>query len=256
MTVQDGARESGRGARRMPAQSYVVYLRRIWSHPYADENVPWPRILALMWLIQYAQFAERVKHYRGHRITVPAGHFVASVRMLATRFRWSNPKVLRFLDELVRDETLCTVGVTPAGTLYRFVNWELHQPASSGSVTVDVNSNVHADVHRDGTKRSNGKKGEERTTWLTPYLTAWTEQFGTDYPASRLAGEIRSVHGQLGPDECLVRWRRYLSATTDVQYATGSSFARTHTRYSGDSVTGNLSGNGAQPLSMGERVLC
>jgi len=142
----------------MPSEPYVVFLRRIWTHRFADEALPWPRLLALMWLIQYAQFAERTKRFGGHSIAVPTGHFVASVRRLARQFRWSNPKVMRFLDELVRDETVCTVRVTPAGTLYRFVNWELYQPGASAIVTSDVHSNVNADVHSDGTRRSNDKE--------------------------------------------------------------------------------------------------
>lgn len=233
-------RKSIRSKGRMPTESYVVYLRRIWTHQYIEEPVSWPRLLALMWLIQYAHFSDGVKRYRGHEINVPAGHFIASVRRLGKQFRWSNPKVLRFLDELVRDETLCTVSVTPAGTLYRFVNWGLHQPRTSAAVTADVHSHVNSDVNSDRTRRSNGKKrlrkektsSASRETWLTPFFEVWERKYGTMPLAGKLAGALQPVVKKLGAEETLVRWQRYVQRT-NLETVNVWHFAEKHSLYAG-----------------------
>jgi hypothetical protein len=138
-----------------------------------------------MWLIQYAQFTDRTK--RG--VHVPRGHFVASLRRLARQFNWSPPTASRFLRELEASQTICKVamtdpvtkGVTPAGTLYRFINYELYQPARKArvtdGVTLDEPENVTAELTRRSKKprktnlssvststRSSSRSEELRTT--------------------------------------------------------------------------------------------
>ena len=75
---------------------FVIYARKIWDDSYLPERKSWPRKFALMWLIQYAQFADRTKA----GVHVPRGHFVASYRRLARQFHWSAPTVRRFLEDL------------------------------------------------------------------------------------------------------------------------------------------------------------
>src|SRR4051812_5562345 len=93
-------------------RGFVIYSRAIWDENYLPERVHWPRKFALMWLIQYAQFADRMK--RG--VHVPRGHFVASLRRLARQFNWSPPTVSRFLRELEASQTICKVAMTDGVT--------------------------------------------------------------------------------------------------------------------------------------------
>ena len=139
-------------------RGFVIYSRAIWDEDYLPERIHWPRKFALMWLIQYAQFADRTK--RG--VHVPRGHFVASLRRLARQFNWSPPTVSRFLRELEASQTICKVamtdgvtkGVTRAGTLYRFVNYELYQPSQKRSITDAVTLDEAESLTMDVTRRN------------------------------------------------------------------------------------------------------
>jgi hypothetical protein len=70
-----------------------------------------------------------------------------------------------------------------------------------------------------------------RTTWLTPYVDAWKADYGSEPTAGKLAAHLGKVHKQLGAEECLLRWTRYLADTPDVRHASGARFSETHPRY-------------------------
>lgn len=58
----------------------------------------------------------------------------------------------------------------------------------------------------------------DSTTWLSPYMAAWKQQYDGDMPVEPNVAALRTLEKQHGPDEVLRRWTLYLSRT-------GSAFA-------------------------------
>lgn len=68
----------------------------------------------------------------------------------------------------------------------------------------------------------------KNATWLTPYGGAWTERWGpeSEPPWGELGQHLKRPHAQLGPEETLSRWRRFLAATEKSQWARPARFAQ------------------------------
>ncbi len=63
-------------------------------------------------------------------------------------------------------------------------------------------------------------------TWLTPYVTAWEEEFGGTPvfgPMMKALGPLHTKHGEV---EVLARWKKYLKVA-DPLYANPARFAQT-----------------------------
>lgn len=83
-------------------------------------------------MIQFAAHGPVTCQSSGFTVVVPRGHFLASVRLLAGRWGWSNGKVVRFLRWCEDDGRLATANGTPIGTLYRLVNYDVYQSSETG----------------------------------------------------------------------------------------------------------------------------
>lgn len=77
-------------------------------------------------LCQMATRNPRDLSYGHEMIRLAAGELVVSVRTLAERWKWSKSAVSRFLDTLVKRDTLRNVRGTPAGTVYLIENKDLY----------------------------------------------------------------------------------------------------------------------------------
>lgn len=76
----------------------------------------------------------------------------------------------------------------------------------------------------DGTARTRAA----RETWLTPYCEAWAERWGSESkpPGGEMARALREAEKRLGGDvaECVARWRRFLAAAEQSQFARPARF--------------------------------
>lgn len=127
------------------------------------------------------QMATRVPR-EGRYATLGVGEFVASVRTLARRWGWSKSRVLRFVCELEARTAIETVSETPAGTVYRIVNYRTY------AIDRDSERDTSRDSERDrsgtaarqeqqvtGNKTSSptSKKSRKRSKSETQLPSSW-----------------------------------------------------------------------------------
>ena len=89
---------------------YVKIARGILKHSkFKDE--PFTEREVWIWLICGASYkTDTIRIPNTSIVTeVKRGDYVASIRFLATKFKWSNSRVRRFLDRLERGKMLSTV---------------------------------------------------------------------------------------------------------------------------------------------------
>lgn len=165
------------------------------------------------------------------------GEFVSSLRYLEARWGWDKNTVSRFLGALVKEGFLVRQRKGHTGTVYLVANYDRYQnPAERFGTVIGTANGTEKGHGRD--KREEGKEGNfsngVRTTWLTPYLEAWRAQYGTDFSVEKSSRPLRAVEKEVGAEECLARWRRYLVGTKLI-HASAARFAETHTAFAGSS---------------------
>ena len=92
---------------------YVKIGRSVFGHNMFKEE-PYTEREGWIWLICGASYkTDTIRIPNTSIVTeVKRGDYVASIRFLATKFKWSNSKVRRFLDRLERGKMLSTVTYT------------------------------------------------------------------------------------------------------------------------------------------------
>lgn len=109
---------------------------RLW-----DDGTPYDRRSAWTWLIQSAAWKDSTYRVAGGKVPLKRGEFVASIRFLAERFKWSKSSVSRFLQELSDRKSIAStpqiaghlagrVAGQPVGHLgrvYLIANYETYQ---------------------------------------------------------------------------------------------------------------------------------
>lgn len=132
--------------------------RGIWDHDVFEE-VPFTQREAWIWLVGEAAFKERRRNIGGKVIELKRGQLAASVRFMASRWKWGKSSVDRFLTKL-RAETM--IG-TDAGTgilVITICNYDEYQRVALPSGTDNgTEGGTAAGQQRD--KRENIKNIEE-----------------------------------------------------------------------------------------------
>jgi len=80
--------------------------RGIWDHDLFADDEPFSRREAWLWLISEAAWKPHRRRVAGRAIEVNRGQVVASLRFLAGKWRWSEPRVRRFIDTLKNDSMI------------------------------------------------------------------------------------------------------------------------------------------------------
>lgn len=65
-----------------------------------------------------------------------------------------------------------------------------------------------------------------RETWLSPFASAWRQQFQASPPWGQLARSLRPLIAEHGDEEVLRRWKNYLLGA-GAQYVSPTRFATT-----------------------------
>jgi hypothetical protein len=89
--------------------------RGIFNHPTLDDGKPYSRREAWVWLISEAAYRPHAVTVSGHKINLRRGQTAHSLRFMAKAWRWSEPKVRRFLGCIKTDALIDAVsdaGVT------------------------------------------------------------------------------------------------------------------------------------------------
>lgn len=77
--------------------------RGIWDHDVFQDSAPLSRREAWLWLLSEAAWKPHRRRIAGRVIDVARGQVAASLRFIASKWRWSEPRVRRFLS-LLRNE--------------------------------------------------------------------------------------------------------------------------------------------------------
>jgi hypothetical protein len=77
--------------------------RGIWDHDFLSSVDPFSRREAWLWLVSEAAWKPRRRRIVGRIIELERGQLVASLRFIAGKWRWSEPRVRRFLVTLVTE---------------------------------------------------------------------------------------------------------------------------------------------------------
>ena len=106
---------------------YVKIGRSVFGHNMFKEE-PYTEREGWIWLICGASYkTDTIRIPNTSIVTeVKRGDYVASIRFLATKFKWSNSRVRRFLDRLERGKMLSTVtdtGITKI-TIANYDKWQ------------------------------------------------------------------------------------------------------------------------------------
>jgi hypothetical protein len=77
--------------------------RGVFDHPKFSDNKPLSKLEAWLWLLSTAAWKPLRRRISGRTIDLERGQLVASTRFMATRWRWTEPRVRRFLALLKSD---------------------------------------------------------------------------------------------------------------------------------------------------------
>ena len=77
--------------------------RGIWDHDLFFDGKPLSRREAWLWLVSEAAWKERTRRIVGRPIDLQRGELVASLRFIASKWGWSEPRVRRFLAVLISE---------------------------------------------------------------------------------------------------------------------------------------------------------
>jgi len=106
---------------------YVKIGRAVFGHNMFKEE-PYTEREGWIWLICGASYkTDTIRIPNTNIVTeVKRGDYVASIRFLATKFKWSNSRVRRFLDRLTRGKMVSTVSDTGI-TKISIANYDKYQ---------------------------------------------------------------------------------------------------------------------------------
>lgn len=148
-------------------RGFVKLARRAFSKAHGDRWWLEPRTFSKWeaWIdvIQLAQFQAYTYQTEHGPIALDRGEFIASLRFLAERWKWSVKQVRGFVEQAARIDRIRAQRKTQAGTVYVVVNYETYQGEgqAEGTPTVTPEGTPRA---QQGHKNKKVKKGEEERT--------------------------------------------------------------------------------------------
>ncbi|QAU44187.1 hypothetical protein [Bradyrhizobium guangzhouense] len=78
--------------------------RGIWDHDVLADRKPFSRREAWLWLVSEAAWKPHKRRIIGRSIELARGQFAGSLRFIASKWRWNEPRVRRFLGALISAE--------------------------------------------------------------------------------------------------------------------------------------------------------
>lgn len=116
--------------------------RGVWEHDLLASADPFSRREAWLWLVSEAAWKPHRRRLAGKPIDVNRGQLAASLRFIASKWRWSEPRVRRFLAVLISDQMIGAK--TDAGvTVITICKYDEYQRVSLPS---DATPKVDADA--------------------------------------------------------------------------------------------------------------
>lgn len=162
--------------------------RGIWDHP-SFANEPFTEREAWQWLFGEASFKTRTKRIGSVVLQLTRGQIAASLRFMADKWQWSEPRVRRFLKRLKSDAMIDAA--TDAGiTVITICNYNKYQRVSlPRDAAPDATSDAAATQQRrkvedteDKEDISQGARAPEVPAVGDGWPADYREQFWQQYP--------------------------------------------------------------------------
>jgi len=87
--------------------------RGVWEHYLLVTEAPFSRREAWLWLLSEAAWKPHRRRLADRSIELQRGQLTASLRFIAEKWRWREPRVRRFL-AMLKNERMIDVGPTQA----------------------------------------------------------------------------------------------------------------------------------------------
>lgn len=111
----------------MADEGYILLARKFFDNPYWTTRRVFSTAEAWIDLIAWASFRDRKVMVGVDTVELGRGEFLASVRFLMKRWRWSRTRVHRFLRACEARSEIETRSGTANGTIYRVVKYDAYQ---------------------------------------------------------------------------------------------------------------------------------
>lgn len=171
----------------MSERGVFAFDRGIWDHPsFAHE--PLTEREAWAWLIGEASFKARTKRIGSVVLDLKRGQVAASLRFMADKWQWSEPRVRRFLKRLKTDAMIDAS--TDAGiTVVNICNYDKYQKVSlPRDAATDAQSDAAATQQRrkvestESTEGSSELRSEPPSAGSPVYTDSRHELWGEGVP--------------------------------------------------------------------------
>lgn len=145
----------------------VNIARSIFDHAvFADE--PKTEREAWIWIIMEASWKPRTRRVGAVVVETQRGQLAASVRFLASAWKWTAPKVQRYLKRLEKAEMIVTRADTGV-TVITVCNYDTFQAGAKSSDTAPIQQRYSADTNeKKDERREEGKEDANASTPIAP----------------------------------------------------------------------------------------
>ena len=121
------------------SDGYILLYRKAENNPALQDDRPFDKFHAWVWMIQRANYKPIVLKIDGQFKKLKRGQFHTSERHLAKKFKWSREKVRRFLRDL-EVEKMITTDSTTNGTTITIEKYSIYQGGRTTNKTTNETS--------------------------------------------------------------------------------------------------------------------
>jgi hypothetical protein len=114
--------------------------RAIWEHDYLVDSAPFSRREAWLWLVSEAAWKPHRRRIAGKTFELDRGQLAASTRFIASKWRWTEARVRRFLRGLI-SEGMVDAKTDAGMTVLTICNYDAYQRVSLPSDATRENDN-------------------------------------------------------------------------------------------------------------------
>ena len=144
---------------------YVKISRKVFKHNMFKKE-SYSEVQAWIWLICGASYKDDTIRVQHLIIDVKRGEYVASIRFLATKFKWTTSRVKRYLDRLTRGK-MVTTEATQGITKITLMNYDEYQSF--------VQPTTHRQIHpRSKTDTNISKEVNTISIYSTQFELFWS----------------------------------------------------------------------------------
>ena len=169
--------------------------RAIWDHDYLVDSAPFSRREAWLWLVSEAAWKPHRRRIAGNTFNLTRGQVAASTRFIASKWRWSEPKVRRFLKGLI-SEGMVDANTDAGMTVITVCNYDAYQKVSlprDANRERDADAEVTHDRRKEESKEDRevnsdsggglfGDQPEGKKPRKNPWPRDYRDQFWNHFP--------------------------------------------------------------------------